>query len=1207
MNIRRFRSRRTALRSSKALGFRPLVEDFERRQLLAATNFLQGVVTDTGSNPLAGATVTLFTLPGLVQVGSPVVTGADGRYLFSGLNTGSYRIVETPPSGLSNVSTAALTPLYKNNAGMSTSSIDVTISDGVSPALPWLITPTGSNKTGISFVQGPNGHDSAVGQFGINVFQQDVPYAAALPTFCVDLNRDIFPPPFGNDMMLPYDVMPLATGLLTVPGASAANAGEIGYLYNHFGLGTLSQTDSAGLQFAIWQLEYGNIANINVDHPPPNTSDVLASEANFLALGAGHSESAYFLNGLPTMNPSRPTGSQGLIATNGFNFFDSGQPHLGITKSADQTTIVAGSTAGFTVTLTSNGTSPATGIMLSDPLPPGAGNDINWMIDTTTGNPADFQITGAVGSQNLGLSPSFIGGGDSLAPGQSISVHVTGLTHAADANPGGGSGGGGSALAALGPAGAYTVLYEGTGGHNLQITNVKINGNVGVGGTGHAQFNGPGTIGGRIDFSAGNSGQFSNNNGSNVGPTSANFNVAAVTSALSTVNSLNTALGALPGTSIALNGTQTVNESAGTLGMVNGQAYRVFNVTSYNEGNGNLVTINGDGSGDPVVFNFAFNSNVNLGGDVALAGTGLTSDDFVLWNFTTSGKNINLNNNASSFPLPLAFRGILLAPNDGMSVVNSNLDGRVFGGNSSDMQIVSGDTINGPSGGMLVNTATASATNLTAQMATATINVTSAPQLAAGSSSTAGAGLTELLDPAGTLQAGQIPVAVNLPQGPEATAVQAAITSAVAKLNAEVAPLGVSLVRVFGADASGAPVQISFAPTSAIGGVNQGIMGAFTSDGQITVINGWNWYFGSDAKGIARDQYDFQSVLGHELGHVLGLGENSDPSSVMSLYLNPGQVRRDLSATDLGAIQEELQGSAAFVPTSVAVTASGDSAGAAIASPSVVNTAVGSPAAPVPAGLAAADPETSGLASSSIAPALQHTVVPGFGPLGDAEELPAGPAVLLAGPTAMASENAQLAAAAVPTAVMVAASSPAAPVVAGSATGLLQGCSSAVNTIAFAQWPSVLPALETTDIGGMTDRLLDEALTALAGAPPASFAAHDVPIDFGTSVPATATDGSLGDDLGPTSAAAVAAPVMPATLPTWLSADRISDAEWDAGFAVPAADDTAQAGLPAQDEQSETAQTRAAVVGMGLIALTWQWRSHFGRKANDRKRQLVLR
>jgi hypothetical protein len=124
-----------------------------------------------------------------------------------------------------------------------------------------------------------------------------------------------------------------------------------------------------------------------------------------------------------------------------------------------------------------------------------------------------------------------------------------------------------------------------------------------------------------------------------------------------------------------------------------------------------------------VVFNFAFNSNVNLGGDVVLTG-GLTPDQ-VIWNFTSSGKNINLNNNASSYPYPAAYQGVILAPNDNLSVVNASLIGRVFGGDSNDMQIVSGDNIHTPPGtGTLVNTATVNATNVSSSVgATATITI----------------------------------------------------------------------------------------------------------------------------------------------------------------------------------------------------------------------------------------------------------------------------------------------------------------------------------------------------------------------------------------------------------------------------------------------------------------------------------------------------
>ncbi len=240
-------------------------------------------------------------------------------------------------------------------------------------------------------------------------------------------------------------------------------------------------------------------------------------------------------------------------------------------------------------------------------------------------------------------------------------------------------------------ASQYAVLYEGTGGNTLHITNVTINGNVGVGGTGKVSDSGPSTVNGRLDFSAANTGQFSGAPG-DTGPTPINYSVAAVTSALNTVNSLSSTLGAELGNNLAINGTMTVNESAGKLETLNGITYRVFTITSYSSGDGKLLTINGDGSGDPVVFNFSFNNNVNLGGDVTLNGL---NDDQVLFNFTSSGKNVSLNNNASSFPT-LSFQGIILAPNDVISLTNANLDGRVFGGDSSDMQIVSGTTIKAP-------------------------------------------------------------------------------------------------------------------------------------------------------------------------------------------------------------------------------------------------------------------------------------------------------------------------------------------------------------------------------------------------------------------------------------------------------------------------------------------------------------------------------
>jgi choice-of-anchor A domain-containing protein len=239
----------------------------------------------------------------------------------------------------------------------------------------------------------------------------------------------------------------------------------------------------------------------------------------------------------------------------------------------------------------------------------------------------------------------------------------------------------------LGNAANYAVLFEGEGnGNTLHITNVTIKGNVGVGGTGKVSDSGPSTVSGRIDLSAANTGQVTVAP-ADIGPTSINYNVAAVTTALNTVNALSTSLGSETGTSLMIKGTQTINASNG---MLDGSGNEVFNVTSYSENDGNVLTINGNGHN--VVLNLAVNGNPQLGGDIIL--NGLTPDQ-VMFNYT--GKNnLSLNNNASSYPSPDAFMGIILAPNAAISVTNSNLDGRVFGGDSSDMQIVSGTTINAP-------------------------------------------------------------------------------------------------------------------------------------------------------------------------------------------------------------------------------------------------------------------------------------------------------------------------------------------------------------------------------------------------------------------------------------------------------------------------------------------------------------------------------
>ena len=252
----------------------------------------------------------------------------------------------------------------------------------------------------------------------------------------------------------------------------------------------------------------------------------------------------------------------------------------------------------------------------------------------------------------------------------------------------------------LGPdATNYALLFEGAGSKTLQITNVTINGNVGVGMTGKATDSGPATISGRIDFTLSDTGQFSSNNGSNVITGGVHYNVAAVADALNYVNNLNATLGGEAGTGVNIGTgsgkTLTINASDGILD-ANGN--EVFTVTGFNTTNGDVLIINGDLAGHSVVLNFT--QSVNFNNQVKLVG--LTSDQ-VLYNFVggnglTGGPTLQINDNLGTHTANCSLgvycvQGVFLNPNGPISVTNANVVGRVFGGDTHDFQYVSGSKI----------------------------------------------------------------------------------------------------------------------------------------------------------------------------------------------------------------------------------------------------------------------------------------------------------------------------------------------------------------------------------------------------------------------------------------------------------------------------------------------------------------------------------
>jgi uncharacterized repeat protein (TIGR01451 family) len=97
-------------------------------------------------------------------------------------------------------------------------------------------------------------------------------------------------------------------------------------------------------------------------------------------------------------------------------------PQLTISKAADDATVSAGDSIGFTVIVGNSGPGVARSVTLDDPLP--GGTDVSWSISPAYGGQGTCDVTGSTPTQKL--SCSF---GD-MVVGASASVHVTSATSA---------------------------------------------------------------------------------------------------------------------------------------------------------------------------------------------------------------------------------------------------------------------------------------------------------------------------------------------------------------------------------------------------------------------------------------------------------------------------------------------------------------------------------------------------------------------------------------------------------------------------------------------------------------------------------------------------------------------------------------------------------------------------------------------------------
>lgn len=328
---------RPARRRAPRLDCRPAVESFERRELMAAGVFLQGTAfldsnangaLDLGEAKLAGAAVKLYDAAGATLLAS-TTTAADGSYKFTDANVAgglaadtTYRLVESA-AGYTNTGAQPLSQVLKATAP-ATNTIQVTTVD-VTKLTTTFTGPVGPPYDRLYFRLGTTNDTIVPTQLNVVLAGDPNVNTAQFPSLCVGIiDRLGFNAPFAT---------------LVGTQAELPNGGQIAYLFNHYGT-TLPASAStlpanlqafstknlmAGVQVAIWELEYGTSLSIT-DYDPNYTTaqdyaDLKTAAAFFVADAAGKSELSAVLDASLTGTlPASGLAGQSLLATTSLNF-----------------------------------------------------------------------------------------------------------------------------------------------------------------------------------------------------------------------------------------------------------------------------------------------------------------------------------------------------------------------------------------------------------------------------------------------------------------------------------------------------------------------------------------------------------------------------------------------------------------------------------------------------------------------------------------------------------------------------------------------------------------------------------------------------------------------------------------------------------------------------------------------------------------------
>ena len=167
---------------------------------------------------------------------------------------------------------------------------------------------------------------------------------------------------------------------------------------------------------------------------------------------------------------------------------------------------------------------------------------------------------------------------------------------------------------------------------------------------------------------------------------------------------------------------------------------------------------------------------------------------------------------------------------------------------------------------------------------------------------------------AGELLAGDVFLYVDDSDGSFSAANLSRLDEAIANLDVLLATYNVTVTEV--SDRGLANLVLNVGATSAVGGYADGVLGCFTNTGEITLIQGWDWYAGADPAAIGAGQFDFQTIVTHEIGHALGLGHSEDSTSVMYAMLSSGVAHRALTNADLNVADDGSGPSALCVVSS---------------------------------------------------------------------------------------------------------------------------------------------------------------------------------------------------------------------------------------------------------------------------------------------------